>query len=131
MDESPKSIMDSINVCTRTQHCWPNNNFNYFSHLYLRLIKIMCISKKFQLRYLQTLMLVSADNNSTIIFPLPTDLLKRFLKPCKLIIYYFFLEIIVIVIALSGCSYYEVILALIQSPEVLVSTQIFGFESFI
>lgn len=32
-----------------------------------------------QLRYLQTLMDISADNTSTIIFPLPIDLLKGFL----------------------------------------------------
>lgn len=31
-----------------------------------------------QLRYLQTLMDISADNSSTIIFPLPIDLLKAF-----------------------------------------------------
>jgi regulator of protease activity HflC (stomatin/prohibitin superfamily) len=33
-----------------------------------------------QLRYLQTLMDISADNTSTIIFPLPIDLIKAFTK---------------------------------------------------
>jgi regulator of protease activity HflC (stomatin/prohibitin superfamily) len=33
-----------------------------------------------QLRYLQTLKDISAENNSTIIFPLPIDLLKPFLE---------------------------------------------------
>ena len=34
-----------------------------------------------QLRYLQTLNTISAEKNSTIIFPLPIDILKHFLKP--------------------------------------------------
>jgi len=34
-----------------------------------------------QLRYLQTLNAISAEKNSTIIFPLPIDILKHFLKP--------------------------------------------------
>ena len=33
-----------------------------------------------QLRYLQTLLEVGADQNSTIVFPLPLDLLKPFLE---------------------------------------------------
>jgi regulator of protease activity HflC (stomatin/prohibitin superfamily) len=33
-----------------------------------------------QLRYLQTLLEVGADQNSTIVFPLPIDLLKPFLE---------------------------------------------------
>ena len=33
-----------------------------------------------QLRYLQTLNTISAEKNSTIIFPLPIDLIKHFLK---------------------------------------------------
>ena len=33
-----------------------------------------------QLRYLQTLASISSDKNSTIIFPLPIDILKPFLK---------------------------------------------------
>lgn len=33
-----------------------------------------------QLRYLQTLMDISADNTSTIVFPLPIDLIKAFTK---------------------------------------------------
>lgn len=33
-----------------------------------------------QLRYLQTLNSISAEKNSTIIFPLPIDLLENFLK---------------------------------------------------
>jgi regulator of protease activity HflC (stomatin/prohibitin superfamily) len=33
-----------------------------------------------QLRYLQTLMDISADNSSTIIFPLPIDLLRAFIE---------------------------------------------------
>src|SRR3954463_3447479 len=36
-----------------------------------------------QLRYLQTLLEVGADQNSTIIFPLPIDLLKPFLEPAQ------------------------------------------------
>jgi erythrocyte band 7 integral membrane protein len=35
------------------------------------------------LRYLQTLNTISAEKNSTIIFPLPIDILKHFLKPDK------------------------------------------------
>ncbi|KAG7154348.1 Band 7 protein-like 1 [Homarus americanus] len=34
----------------------------------------------FQLRYLQTLNAISAENNSTIIFPLPIDVLKHFMR---------------------------------------------------
>jgi hypothetical protein len=33
-----------------------------------------------QLRYLQTLREISAENNSTTLFPIPIDLLKPFLK---------------------------------------------------
>lgn len=33
-----------------------------------------------QLRYLQTLNSISAEKNSTIIFPLPIDLIENFLK---------------------------------------------------
>jgi hypothetical protein len=33
-----------------------------------------------QLRYLQTLREVSAENNSTTLFPIPIDLFKPFLK---------------------------------------------------
>jgi len=33
-----------------------------------------------QLRYLQTLMEIGAENNSTIIFPLPIDLLRAFIE---------------------------------------------------
>ena len=33
-----------------------------------------------QLRYLQTLNSISAEKNSTIIFPLPIELLKTFVK---------------------------------------------------
>jgi erythrocyte band 7 integral membrane protein len=33
-----------------------------------------------QLRYLQTLQTVSSEKNSTIIFPLPIDILSSFLK---------------------------------------------------
>ncbi|XP_076049101.1 band 7 protein AGAP004871-like isoform X1 [Oratosquilla oratoria] len=36
-----------------------------------------------QLRYLQTLSTISAEKNSTIIFPLPIDLLKHFLPSTK------------------------------------------------
>ena len=34
-----------------------------------------------QLRYLQTLNQISAEKNSTIIFPLPIDILKGFMDP--------------------------------------------------
>ncbi len=33
-----------------------------------------------QLRYLQTLCTISSDKNSTIIFPLPIDILRPFIK---------------------------------------------------
>ncbi|RKY59301.1 MAG: slipin family protein [Candidatus Neomarinimicrobiota bacterium] len=38
-----------------------------------------------QLRYLQTLREVATENNSTIIFPLPLDLVKPFLKMAELV----------------------------------------------
>ena len=34
-----------------------------------------------QLRYMQTLIDISAEKNSTIVFPLPMDLITPFLKP--------------------------------------------------
>ncbi len=34
-----------------------------------------------QLRYLQTLNTISAEKNSTIIFPLPIEMLNSFIKP--------------------------------------------------
>jgi len=37
-------------------------------------------SSALQLRYLQTLTQISAEKNSTIIFPMPIDLLKAFEK---------------------------------------------------
>ncbi len=40
-------------------------------------------SMSLQLRYLQTLMDISADNSSTIVFPLPIDLLQAFTAPKK------------------------------------------------
>ena len=36
-------------------------------------------SQALQLRYLQTLTTISAEKNSTIIFPLPIDFMSRFL----------------------------------------------------
>lgn len=36
-----------------------------------------------QLRYLQTLNTISAEKNSTIIFPLPMEILSLFIKPMK------------------------------------------------
>ena len=33
-----------------------------------------------QLRYLQTLTTISVDNNSTIIFPIPMEMMKSFMK---------------------------------------------------
>jgi regulator of protease activity HflC (stomatin/prohibitin superfamily) len=36
-----------------------------------------------QLRYLQTLTEVAAENNSTIIFPLPIDLVEHFFRATK------------------------------------------------
>ena len=35
----------------------------------------------FQLRYLQTLTNISAENNSTIVFPVPLDILSHLLPP--------------------------------------------------
>ncbi|TRY63262.1 hypothetical protein TCAL_02603 [Tigriopus californicus] len=40
-------------------------------------------SSALQLRYLQTLNSISAEKNSTIIFPLPIDLLTHFMRPDK------------------------------------------------
>lgn len=37
-------------------------------------------SSALQLRYLQTLNQISAEKNSTIIFPMPIDLLRAFVK---------------------------------------------------
>merc|ERR1719216_863352 len=37
-----------------------------------------------QLRYLQTLNNISAENNSTVIFPVPIDLISSFTKTSKL-----------------------------------------------
>lgn len=39
-----------------------------------------------QLRYLQTLTTISAEKNSTIIFPLPMDVLAHFMKKWSLIL---------------------------------------------
>ena len=36
-----------------------------------------------QLRYLQTLNNIAAEKNSTVIFPLPIDMLSNFVKPNK------------------------------------------------
>jgi len=36
-----------------------------------------------QLRYLQTLNSISAENNSTIIFPVPIDIISNFMKPSR------------------------------------------------
>jgi erythrocyte band 7 integral membrane protein len=38
-------------------------------------------SSALQLRYLQTLSTISAEKNSTIIFPLPIELLQNFVRP--------------------------------------------------
>jgi erythrocyte band 7 integral membrane protein len=38
-------------------------------------------SSALQLRYLQTLNTISAEKNSTIIFPLPIELLQNFMRP--------------------------------------------------
>ena len=35
---------------------------------------------KFHLRYLQTLNSISAENNTTIIFPIPIDIMSNFMK---------------------------------------------------
>ena len=35
----------------------------------------------FQLRYLQTLNSISAENNSTVIFPVPIDIINSFMTP--------------------------------------------------
>jgi erythrocyte band 7 integral membrane protein len=40
-------------------------------------------SAALQLRYLQTLSSISAEKNSTIIFPLPIDLLNAFIEKKK------------------------------------------------
>ena len=36
-----------------------------------------------QLRYLETLTVIAADKNSTIVFPLPMDLISPFLEAMK------------------------------------------------
>ncbi len=40
-------------------------------------------SQAINLRYMETLRTIGADKNSTIVFPLPVDLLKPFLEPTK------------------------------------------------
>ncbi len=40
-------------------------------------------SAALQLRYLQTLALVAAENNSTTLFPIPIDLFKPFIEMAK------------------------------------------------
>ncbi len=37
-----------------------------------------CLRSLFQLRYLQTLNTISAEKNSTIIFPVPMDIISHF-----------------------------------------------------
>ena len=44
-------------------------------------IKIIYLCFFLQLRYLQTLNSISAEKNSTIIFPLPIDLVKHLVDP--------------------------------------------------
>ena len=44
-------------------------------------VKIKNIWLFFQLRYLQTLNSISAENNSTIIFPVPIDIINSFMTP--------------------------------------------------
>ena len=44
---------------------------------------ISAFPEALQLRFLQTLTEVAAENNSTIIFPLPLDLIKHFMKDKK------------------------------------------------
>ena len=39
----------------------------------------------FQLRYLQTLNGISAENNSTIIFPVPIDIMSSFMQVCLIL----------------------------------------------
>ena len=53
-------------------------------------LKIMLLFKTktksvitFQLRYLQTLNSISAENNSTIIFPVPIDIISNFMQPSR------------------------------------------------
>jgi len=46
-------------------------NISYYTNI---------ISPYPQLRYLQTLNAISAEKNSTIIFPLPIDLVKHFIN---------------------------------------------------
>jgi hypothetical protein len=36
-----------------------------------------------QLRYLQTLLEISASNNSTILFPIPVDMLNAFMRRAR------------------------------------------------
>ena len=52
--------------------------------LQVRLIVCMKLRRTFlmfQLRYLQTLNSISAENNSTIVFPVPIDIMSEFMNP--------------------------------------------------
>jgi hypothetical protein len=59
---------------------WPESRhqsfFNRLSHYHCRIIAAAAI----HLRFLQTLTKVSAEKNSTMILPLPIDLLTAFLQ---------------------------------------------------
>ena len=58
------------------------------------------MNESFQLRYLQTLNGIAAEHNSTIVFPVPIDILSNFMNPLSqsgqqgffLFFIYFFLQ---------------------------------------
>ena len=52
----------------------------YQTHIYKNIIKSSLL-RCFQLRYLQTLNNISAENNSTIVFPVPVDILSQLVLP--------------------------------------------------
>lgn len=66
-----------------------NNNIYTFTYISIYIIPLkqprlaallIRSSPAFQLRYMQTLNAISAEKNSTIIFPLPIDLLSHYMK---------------------------------------------------
>ena len=52
----------------------------YQTHIYKNIMKSSLL-RCFQLRYLQTLNNISAENNSTIVFPVPVDILSQLVLP--------------------------------------------------
>ena len=49
--------------------------------IWINFMKDYLLNFIFQLRYLQTLNSISAENNSTVIFPVPIDIINSFMTP--------------------------------------------------